>query len=54
MESLKNLSIDRKVSIAREITKMHEEFVSGSASELVEYFTQNPDHQKGEFVVMIY
>lgn len=53
LESLKNLSIDRKVSVAREITKMHEEFVSGSAEELLEYFTEKPERQKGEFVVMV-
>lgn len=53
LESLKNLAADKKVSIAREITKMHEEFVSGTAAELLEYFTEKPDHQKGEFVVIV-
>lgn len=53
LESLKNLSINRKVSVAREITKMHEEFISGTATELFEYFTENPMHQKGEFVVIV-
>src|SRR6056297_48009 len=41
------------VSIAREITKLHEEFVTGTAAEVLEYFTEHPDHQKGEFVVMV-
>lgn len=53
LESLKSLDTDKKVAIAREITKMHEEFVSGTAAELLEYFTENTDHQKGEFVVIV-
>ncbi len=53
LESLKKLSIDRKVSVAREITKMHEEFVSGSADEVLEYFNENAVKQKGEFVVIV-
>jgi len=42
-----------KVSIARELTKMHEEFVSGSAEEVLQYFSEHHDHQKGEFVVIV-
>jgi len=41
------------VTIAREITKMHEEIVQGSPEEVWQYFTNNPDHVRGEFVVLI-
>lgn len=44
---------DRKVVIARELTKMFEQVVSGTADELVTYFADNPDKMRGEFVVMI-
>lgn len=54
LEALEKVLIDRSVSIAREITKMHEEFVSGSPTELIQYFTENKDHQKGEFVVIVH
>jgi 16S rRNA (cytidine1402-2'-O)-methyltransferase len=54
LEALKNLSIDGKVSIGRELTKMHEEMVSGTPEEVFNYFDSNKVHQKGEFVVMIH
>ena len=38
---------------AREVTKQFEEFVRGTASELVEYFNTHIDHQRGEFVVIV-
>ena len=49
----KALSPDRKVVIAREITKMYEEVVSGSAKEILSYILENKEKEKGEFVVMI-
>lgn len=41
------------VAIARELTKLHEEFVSGTPQEVLAYFTEYTDHQKGEFVVLV-
>ena len=43
---------DRKISFAREITKIYEQVCSGSAKELKSYFSENPP--KGEFVGLIY
>ncbi len=54
LESLaKVLSPDRKVVIARELTKMFEELVEGSAAEVLGYFKKNPDKVRGEFVVIV-
>ncbi len=53
LESLQNLAGSHKVSIARELTKMHEELVQGSAAEILEYFKAHKDHQKGEFVIIV-
>jgi len=54
LESLvSNLSKDREVIVAREITKMHEEVVRGSAQEVLAYFEEHKDHQRGEFVVIV-
>lgn len=53
LESLKDLPSGIKVSVGRELTKMHEEFVVGSAEEIFTYFTENRNHQKGEFVVIL-
>lgn len=41
------------VTIARELTKIHEEVVSGEIEEVQEYFIRHPDHVRGEFVVII-
>lgn len=41
----------REIVVARELTKLHEEFVSGSASELSEHFSERPP--RGEIVLMI-
>ena len=55
LESLKeNLSIDRKVVVARELTKMFEEVVVGSPEEVLQYFIDHTDHIRGEFVVLVH
>ncbi len=57
MKTLKSLteglSNTAQIVIARELTKMHEEVVSGTPEEVLQYFNDNPDHVRGEFVVMI-
>lgn len=49
--TLKDLSFlaNRKVVLAREITKIHEEFLRGTVDELL----QNSDNLKGEIVIVI-
>lgn len=57
MKTLETLASEvpgKRIAIAREITKMHEEVVRGSAEEVYEYFVENPQHQKGEFVLIVY
>lgn len=54
MESLHEHCENKTIVIAREITKFHEEVVRGSAKEIVSYFEVHTDHQKGEFVVIVY
>ena len=53
LESLKEFSGDRKVVIARELTKIFEQIVSGKPEEILKYFADNPDKVRGEFVVMV-
>ena len=50
---LKHLGADRRMVIARELTKIFEEVVSGTPSEVLAYFTQNSDKIRGEFVVIV-
>lgn len=42
---------DRPVSVSRELTKLYEETVRGTLSEVLSYFTDKPP--KGEFVVVV-
>lgn len=54
LESLKeNLPAERKVIVARELTKFFEEVVTGSPEEVWQYFIDHPDHVRGEFVVLV-
>ncbi|MCE9585216.1 16S rRNA (cytidine(1402)-2'-O)-methyltransferase [Candidatus Nomurabacteria bacterium] len=53
LESLAKFCPDKKVCVAREITKIFEEFKTGKPAELLEYFTKNPVKQKGEFTVLV-
>ncbi len=47
------LSPERTVSVFRELTKLHESFVSGTAEEVATYFTEHPTQVRGEFVVAV-
>ena len=54
LESLKEtLPAETKVIVAREITKLFEELVSGSAEEVLTYFMEHPDKVRGEYVVLV-
>jgi len=47
------LGEDRKLVIARELTKTFECFYAFEASEMVEWLKQDSNHQRGEFVLMV-
>ena len=47
------LGPERTVVIGRELTKMHEEIVSGSAQDLLAHYERHPDRVRGEFVVIV-
>ncbi len=44
---------ERRILVARELTKLFEENIHGSVSDVVAYFTENTDHIRGEFVVVV-
>ncbi len=52
LRTIKNILPDRKIAIAREMTKIYEEVKIGTASELLQYFSVNTP--KGEFVGLVY
>ncbi|MCX0291447.1 16S rRNA (cytidine(1402)-2'-O)-methyltransferase [Lactobacillus kullabergensis] len=55
IKTLNNMSevlhSERKIVVARELTKIHEEFIRGTISEVTDYFEQNAP--RGEFVVLV-
>lgn len=53
LTSLDEHSPTFNVMIGREITKQFEEFIQGTPKEIFEYYTQNADKQRGEFVVIV-
>jgi 16S rRNA (cytidine1402-2'-O)-methyltransferase len=48
-----NSAMHRTITIGRELTKMHEEVLVGSAQEILDILTTEPVRQKGEFVVIV-
>ena len=53
LESLQKFAPIKKVTIARELTKVFEQIISGTPTEVLEYFMKNSDKVRGEFVVIV-
>lgn len=49
MENIKEILGDRNIVLAREITKIHEEFIRGKISKILEEYKE----PKGEFVIIV-
>lgn len=47
------LPAEKQVTVARELTKLHESLVQGSASEVAAYFAKKQGEVRGEFVVVV-
>lgn len=44
---------EKIICVARELTKVYEEFLLGTPEQIQEVFTKNPEKKKGEFVVLV-
>ncbi len=53
LESLNKFVGERKIVIGRELTKIYEQIILGTAEENLKYFEENKDKVRGEFVVMV-
>lgn len=53
LESLVKFCPDKKVCVARELTKIYEQFVTHTPEEVLKYFEENKDKVRGEFVVLV-
>lgn len=47
------VKIDKKITLVREITKIYEEVLQGSAVDILKILNETPEKQKGEFVVIV-
>ncbi len=48
-----SLDPERRVVVARELTKIHESLVTGTPHEVATYFAEHKDEVRGEFVVIV-
>ncbi len=53
LESLAKHCPEKQITIARELTKIYETSTSGKAAELLQYYDENPEEVRGEFVVIV-
>ena len=53
LEALVKFCPDKKVCVARELTKIYEEFKIGTPSHVLKYFNTNKEKQRGEFTVIV-
>ena len=53
LESLVKFCPNKNVCVDRELTKIYEEFKTGTPAEVLEYYQSNPDKQRGEFTVIV-
>ncbi|RMA97137.1 16S rRNA (cytidine(1402)-2'-O)-methyltransferase [Hydrogenothermus marinus] len=54
LQAIQDILPSSEVVVAKELTKIHEEFIRGKASEIIKYLEENPDKLKGEFVIICY
>jgi 16S rRNA (cytidine1402-2'-O)-methyltransferase len=47
------IDASRTIAVCREMTKLHEEVVTGTAEEVLSRFRERPDTVRGEFVVIV-
>ena len=53
MEDLHKFFGNRKIAVARELTKIHEEIISDELVKVIEFFKQNNEKLCGEFVMIL-
>jgi 16S rRNA (cytidine1402-2'-O)-methyltransferase len=53
LEVLEQAIPEKNIIIAKELTKMFEEIISGTPQEILQVFSENHDKIKGEFVVIV-
>jgi 16S rRNA (cytidine1402-2'-O)-methyltransferase len=47
------LAPERRICVGREMTKMHEQYIVGTVSEIASHFREHPDRIRGEFAIAV-
>jgi len=56
VDSLEHMSAilgSRRICVARELTKLHEQCIRGTCREVYTYFKEHPEHVRGEFTIVL-
>jgi 16S rRNA (cytidine1402-2'-O)-methyltransferase len=53
LQLIEKTLVKRRVAVARELTKIHEEVKVGDTSEVIQFFLDNSPKLRGEFVVIV-
>ena len=53
LQTIEKVMPDADVVVAKELTKLHEEFIRGKPKDVKEFFEKNKDKLKGEFVIIV-
>ena len=53
LQAIEKILGNRRICVARELTKLHEEIITDDLNKLVEFFLQNPQKLRGEFVIIV-
>lgn len=54
IEHVSSINPLRKISVAREITKIYEEVIEGTPQDVLNFFESNSEKERGEFVVILW
>lgn len=53
LDSLMKLSLNKHIVVCRELTKIHESIIRGTAEKILQHFIDHPDQVRGEVVIVI-
>ena len=53
LEALVKFCPDKKVCVARELTKIYEEFITDTPENVLKYYEENKDKVRGEYTVLV-
>lgn len=53
LKTMKEIFVNRKISVARELTKIHEEIVTDEIANVIKFFDDNAEKLRGEFVLIV-